>query len=181
VHAVEQLVEVLCYKLDPGSSPGWGGIFNLPNPSSRIMTLVSTQPLTELSTRNLPGDKKRPALRAGNLAAICGPNVWKCGNLTSRNPKGLHGLYRDNFTLSYNLWDKTLCSPLINQPIFLLNILHPSSGSKIRERRDRHEWRSRNCSAYSSNLKKETTCSWVMSVDFQRSIKRSTSDERSLK
>jgi hypothetical protein len=29
--------------------------FNLPNPSSRIMALESTQPLTEMSTRNLPG------------------------------------------------------------------------------------------------------------------------------
>jgi hypothetical protein len=29
--------------------------FNLPNPSSRTMALGSTQPLTEMSTRNLPG------------------------------------------------------------------------------------------------------------------------------
>jgi hypothetical protein len=29
--------------------------FNLPNPSSRIMTLGSIQPLTEMSIRNLPG------------------------------------------------------------------------------------------------------------------------------
>jgi hypothetical protein len=31
------------------------GFFNLPNPSSRTMALVSTQPPTEMSTRNLPG------------------------------------------------------------------------------------------------------------------------------
>jgi hypothetical protein len=49
--------------------------FNLPNPSSRTMALGSTQPLTKISTRNLPGGKKRPARRAGNLAAICVPNV----------------------------------------------------------------------------------------------------------
>jgi hypothetical protein len=30
-------------------------IFNLPNPSSRTMALESTQPLTEISTKNLPG------------------------------------------------------------------------------------------------------------------------------
>jgi hypothetical protein len=36
---------------------------------------VSTQPLTEMSTRNLPGGKKRPARTADGLAAICGPNV----------------------------------------------------------------------------------------------------------
>jgi hypothetical protein len=32
--------------------------FNLPNPSSRTMAPGSTQPLTEMSTRNLPGGKK---------------------------------------------------------------------------------------------------------------------------
>jgi hypothetical protein len=35
----------------------------------------STQPLTEMSTRNLPEDKKRPARRANKLAAIYEPNV----------------------------------------------------------------------------------------------------------
>jgi hypothetical protein len=33
------------------------GFLNLPNPSSRTMALVSTQLLTEMSTRNLPGGK----------------------------------------------------------------------------------------------------------------------------
>jgi hypothetical protein len=32
--------------------------FNLPNPSSRTMTLGSTQPLTEMSTRIHPGGKR---------------------------------------------------------------------------------------------------------------------------
>jgi hypothetical protein len=49
--------------------------FNLPNPSTRTMALGSTQPLTEISTRNLPGGKKWPPHRADNLAAICEPNV----------------------------------------------------------------------------------------------------------
>jgi hypothetical protein len=49
--------------------------FNSPNPSSRTMALESTQPLTKMSTRNLPGGKNRPARRADNLAAICEPNV----------------------------------------------------------------------------------------------------------
>jgi hypothetical protein len=47
--------------------------FNLPNSSSRTMALGSTQPLTEMSTRNLPGGKKRPPRRADNLTAIYGP------------------------------------------------------------------------------------------------------------
>jgi hypothetical protein len=34
------------------------------------MALGSTQPLTEMSTRNLPGGKKRPARRAYNLTAL---------------------------------------------------------------------------------------------------------------
>jgi hypothetical protein len=49
--------------------------FNLPNPSSRTMALWSTQPLTEMSTRNLPGGKKWPARRADNLTAIYVLNV----------------------------------------------------------------------------------------------------------
>jgi hypothetical protein len=49
--------------------------FNLPNPSSRTMALGLTQPLTEMSTRNIPGGKKRPARRAYNLTAIYVPNV----------------------------------------------------------------------------------------------------------
>jgi hypothetical protein len=51
------------------------GFFNLPNPSSRIMALGSTQPLTEMSTRNLPGGKGRTACEADNLTAVCEPIV----------------------------------------------------------------------------------------------------------
>jgi hypothetical protein len=49
--------------------------FDLPNPSSRTMALGSTKSLTEMSTGNFPGGKKRPARRADNLTAICEPNV----------------------------------------------------------------------------------------------------------
>jgi hypothetical protein len=38
------------------------------------MALGLTQPLTEMSTRNLPGGKKT-LRRADNLAAICEPDV----------------------------------------------------------------------------------------------------------
>jgi hypothetical protein len=44
--------------------------FNLSNPSSRTMALVSTQPLTEMSTRNLSGGKKRPEPKAENLPQL---------------------------------------------------------------------------------------------------------------
>jgi hypothetical protein len=44
-----------------GSIPDWViGFFNWPNPSNRIMALGSTQPLTEMSARNLPEGKRRP-------------------------------------------------------------------------------------------------------------------------
>jgi hypothetical protein len=35
--------------------------FNLPNPSSPTVAMGSTQPLTEMSTRNLPANKEWPA------------------------------------------------------------------------------------------------------------------------
>jgi hypothetical protein len=85
-----------------GSVVGWGTMlqagrspvrvpdkvdsFNLPNPSSRTMALGSTKPLTEMSTSNFPGGKKRPARRADNLAAIYDPNIWKCGSLNLSQP-----------------------------------------------------------------------------------------------
>jgi hypothetical protein len=53
------------------------GFFNSPNPSSRTVTLGSTQPLTEVSTRNLPADKGRKACKSDNLTTICEPIVWK--------------------------------------------------------------------------------------------------------
>jgi hypothetical protein len=39
------------------------------------MTVRSTQPLTEMSIMNLPGDKERPARKADNLTAIYEPIV----------------------------------------------------------------------------------------------------------
>jgi hypothetical protein len=71
-----------------GSVVGWGtivqaglipdeviGFFNWPNPSSCTMALRSTQPLTEMSTRNFPGGKEWPARGVDNLTAICEPIV----------------------------------------------------------------------------------------------------------
>jgi hypothetical protein len=53
--------------------------FNLPNPSSRTMVLGSTRPLTEMSTRNLPGSKGWPTCKADNLSVS--RLSRKCGNL----------------------------------------------------------------------------------------------------
>jgi hypothetical protein len=76
-----------------GSNPDEVDIFNLPNFSSSTMALGSTQPLTEMSTRNLPlgggGGKGRPAYKAANFTAICESIVWrKCGSLDISYPYG---------------------------------------------------------------------------------------------
>jgi hypothetical protein len=77
-----------------GSSPNKVDVFNLPNPSSRTMALGSTQPLTEMSTRNLPGGVKggwriRLATLPPSVSRLSGQNV---GALTSHNPMGLNDL-----------------------------------------------------------------------------------------
>jgi hypothetical protein len=62
------------------------------------MALWSTQPLTEMSTRNIPGGEGRPARKA-DLTAICAPIVYKMWE-----PQHLTALwvstarYRDTFT-----------------------------------------------------------------------------------
>jgi hypothetical protein len=43
-------------------------VFDCPNPSSRTMDMGFTQPLREMSTRNLPWYKAQPF---NNLAAVC--------------------------------------------------------------------------------------------------------------
>jgi hypothetical protein len=53
------------------------GFFNWPNPSSRTMALGSTQPLTEMSIRNLPGGEGRQARKADNFTVICESLVYK--------------------------------------------------------------------------------------------------------
>jgi hypothetical protein len=63
---------------------------NLPNPSSLIIYLGSTQPLTEMSTRNLPRGKGRPARKCDNLTAICELIFYReCGGLDVSQPYGL--------------------------------------------------------------------------------------------
>jgi hypothetical protein len=70
----------------PARVPDEVDIFNLPNHSSLTMALGSTQPLTEMSTRNLPDGKKRPARRTDNFAAVCELNVCKCVSLNLLQP-----------------------------------------------------------------------------------------------
>jgi hypothetical protein len=46
-------------------------LFNLTNPSSRIMAPRLTQPLTKINTRNVPKGKPWPARKAENITARC--------------------------------------------------------------------------------------------------------------
>jgi hypothetical protein len=63
------------------------------------MALISAQPLTAMSFRNLPGGKGRTEFKADNLTAICEPIVWKIvGASKSHNPMGLYVCCRDSFT-----------------------------------------------------------------------------------
>jgi hypothetical protein len=48
-------------------------------PSSRTVGPGSTQPLTDMSTRKLPGSKGRPELKADSLTDVCEPIVCNSG------------------------------------------------------------------------------------------------------
>jgi hypothetical protein len=79
-----------------GSVAGWGTIpeeviwfINCPNPTSRTVILESTQPLTEMSTRNLPGGKDEGWQPHRHLWTNCVENMEA---LTFHNPMDLHGL-----------------------------------------------------------------------------------------
>jgi hypothetical protein len=64
------------------------------------MTLGSTQPLTEISTRNFPGGKGWPELKTDSLTATCGPVVCKMcepRRLTTLSASTV--CYRDSFTM----------------------------------------------------------------------------------
>jgi hypothetical protein len=52
------------------------------------MVLGSTQPLTEMSTRNLPGGKGRPARKGDNLTTIYERLSRKCCSLDVSQPYG---------------------------------------------------------------------------------------------
>jgi hypothetical protein len=70
------------------------------------MALVSTQPLTEMSTRNLAGGKRRPVQKADNFTATYKPIVYKMldpGRLTTLWAST--ACYRDSFAFFFNCMD----------------------------------------------------------------------------
>jgi hypothetical protein len=69
----------------------------------RIMALGLTQPLTEMSTRNIPGSKGRPAHRAENLTAICEHCLETVEASMSHNLMASTTCYRDSFTFLHSI------------------------------------------------------------------------------
>jgi hypothetical protein len=53
------------------------GFFSWPNPSSYNTALESTQPLTEMSTSNLPGGTGQLAHKVDKLTTTCEPIIYK--------------------------------------------------------------------------------------------------------
>jgi hypothetical protein len=89
-------------------------MFQLPNPSSRTTALGSTQPLTEMSTKNLPGVKGGRCVRLTNRTAICDPIVqkmWEPRRLTTL--WAFTACYRDNFTFYLSITCSNLEPALI--------------------------------------------------------------------
>jgi hypothetical protein len=74
--------------------------FNVPNPSSRTMVPGWTQPLTKMSIRHLPGGRSGSRVGLTTLPPYVSRMSENVGASTFRNPKGLHGLYRDNFNFT---------------------------------------------------------------------------------
>jgi hypothetical protein len=69
----------------------------------------STQPLTEMSTRSLPGGKGLPAHKADNLTAICEPIIyamWEPRRLTTL--WAFTACYRDSFAFFNSILKKEL-------------------------------------------------------------------------
>jgi hypothetical protein len=77
------------------------------------MTLGSTQPLTDKSTRNLPGVKGRPARKADSLTIICEPIVQKmCEPWRLTSLRAYAAYYKDSFTSALKM--EAVCTLILS-------------------------------------------------------------------
>ena len=79
-------------------------IFYWHDPSGRTMALGLTQPLTEMSTRNISWGKRRPVRRVDNLITFMYQLSWNLGASTSWNPQGLSRPVMGLLYLYFTVW-----------------------------------------------------------------------------
>jgi hypothetical protein len=133
IYSSVQFVKLPCINGARGFVLSWGlnqdinGFFISPNPSSSTMALGLTQPLTEMSTRNLPGGKARPTYKTDILNAICEPifyKMWDIRCLTSLSAST--ACYRNSFTFLLFFYLVLICSRTLYWRIW-----NAASGSNI--------------------------------------------------
>ena len=126
-----------------GGAVGWGtatswkvavsipdgviGIFYWHNPTGRTLALGLTQPLTEMSTRNISWWWRRPVRRADNLTTFMCPLSWDLGASTFWKPQGLSRSVMGLLYLYH--FQTTLYFDLI--PLLLLLALQPTVGFSL--------------------------------------------------